>query len=364
MMAVDAQIPIPVLEYLVAENSFTCYGLVKNENQKKYFVMIEWVQIVAPVAMFWISAGFLYLRKNNCPRTGTLFDTQNWGLLLGPLAITIIFLIQVIGPKLFWNFRGNPLAVTLLWMTEIGFFVGVLFFFKAGKEHFFAKLGFFPDQMLFRFVSGLRWISGFYLFYALFGYVLLSGVTVDEFSQFILRYDSKETNQIVRSMSFFDSSWGSISLLIPFFYFIIYGSIYQEVVFRGFLYGPIRKKIGPFFGIIMTALLFTFVHYGLTISSFIDIFLHGILFAFLYEKTQSLIPSIFVHIFSNMGPASGYFFKEKISFEAVQSTGRWGMLVFSVIFVFAVLLYQWMIKNGNTLKLPSSLVLGQTQGNK
>jgi membrane protease YdiL (CAAX protease family) len=79
----------------------------------------------------------------------------------------------------------------------------------------------------------------------------------------------------------------------------IFGPVAEEIFFRGFMYGAIRKTLGVFWGMIITAAVFSFLHAH--IVGFLPIMALGILLAYLYEKTGSLVPSMMVHIFHNVG---------------------------------------------------------------
>lgn len=75
------------------------------------------------------------------------------------------------------------------------------------------------------------------------------------------------------------------------------GPLFEEIFFRGFVYGVFKKRVGIFCGIIITTAFFAYSHANL--ASFFPIFCLGILLAYLYEKTGSLIPSITVHMIHN-----------------------------------------------------------------
>ncbi len=90
---------------------------------------------------------------------------------------------------------------------------------------------------------------------------------------------------------------GIPSLLSMCFFVSLVGPFVEEVFFRGFVYGVFRKKIGIFGGILASALFFACVHANM--ASFAPILCLGILLAYIYEKTGSLISSITVHVIHN-----------------------------------------------------------------
>ena len=71
--------------------------------------------------------------------------------------------------------------------------------------------------------------------------------------------------------------------------------VVEEIVYRGILYSPYRKKYGPIGAILITAVFFAAAHDESCPSNYIAIFLMGSLFAWLYERKQSLIYPIIAH---------------------------------------------------------------------
>jgi membrane protease YdiL (CAAX protease family) len=75
------------------------------------------------------------------------------------------------------------------------------------------------------------------------------------------------------------------------------GPVMEELFFRGFAYPVVRKRIGAKSAIIVVSLVFSMLH--LNIVSFFPILALGILLAYLYEKTGSIVPCIAVHVVHN-----------------------------------------------------------------
>lgn len=70
----------------------------------------------------------------------------------------------------------------------------------------------------------------------------------------------------------------------------------EEILFRGILYRFLEKKYNFLVGIIISSFIFGILHGGLLITATIM----GMVFAMLYKKTQSIIPSIILHIVWNL----------------------------------------------------------------
>jgi len=73
--------------------------------------------------------------------------------------------------------------------------------------------------------------------------------------------------------------------------------IAEELFFRGFLYGGLRGRIGVVGAMLVSTVFFTALH--LSLDQFIPIFFLGLVLAWLYEKTGSLYPGIFLHATNN-----------------------------------------------------------------
>ena len=76
------------------------------------------------------------------------------------------------------------------------------------------------------------------------------------------------------------------------------GPIVEELFFRGFMYGAFKKSIGIFWAAILTSTLFAALHTH--IVGFLPILILGMLLAYLYEKTGTLVSSITVHTIHNL----------------------------------------------------------------
>jgi len=78
---------------------------------------------------------------------------------------------------------------------------------------------------------------------------------------------------------------------------IFISPILEEVFFRVIVYTEFKKRIGIFFGILCSSLLFSIVHYN--IYSFAVIFIIGLICALQFEKTGDIKNSIIIHSLFN-----------------------------------------------------------------
>jgi membrane protease YdiL (CAAX protease family) len=72
----------------------------------------------------------------------------------------------------------------------------------------------------------------------------------------------------------------------------------EEVYFRGVVYGGLRQRYGMGWGLLGSTLFFGAVHRQ--VVHFLPIALLGLIFALLYDRTESLLPSITVHAVNNI----------------------------------------------------------------
>ena len=82
----------------------------------------------------------------------------------------------------------------------------------------------------------------------------------------------------------------TLGVLAPFF---------EEILFRGFIYASLKTKIGSSWAIVSSAALFALMHFDR--GGALMLFVIGVVLAFLYERTRSLVPSMICHGMWNSG---------------------------------------------------------------
>ncbi len=73
----------------------------------------------------------------------------------------------------------------------------------------------------------------------------------------------------------------------------------EELLFRGFLFSALARRLGPAGAGLATSLAWTAMHYGYTAIGLAEVFLVGLLFAWLLWRTGSLRVAIFCHALYN-----------------------------------------------------------------
>ncbi len=89
-----------------------------------------------------------------------------------------------------------------------------------------------------------------------------------------------------------------IDLTIMIIAAVVLAPIFEEILFRSFLYTATKKYTGPIFSIIVSSLIFSTVHGS--VSAFIPLCVIGAILAIVYELSGSIWTNIFVHAAFNL----------------------------------------------------------------
>ena len=90
----------------------------------------------------------------------------------------------------------------------------------------------------------------------------------------------------------------------------VFGPAVEEMFFRGFMYSAIRKRLGVLAAAFLSASIFSLLHTN--IVGFLPIMVLGVLLAYLYEKTGSLVAPVAVHVIHNSIIVGFVFFIKKL----------------------------------------------------
>ncbi|CAH1225571.1 type II CAAX endopeptidase family protein [Paenibacillus sp. JJ-223] len=69
---------------------------------------------------------------------------------------------------------------------------------------------------------------------------------------------------------------------------------YEEIFYRGFIYRWLRTRVSMRWAIVISSLIFTFAHFP-TVNAMPVNFISGVVFAWTYERTGSVVPAMIVH---------------------------------------------------------------------
>ncbi len=93
------------------------------------------------------------------------------------------------------------------------------------------------------------------------------------------------------------SGFSPAQLRLLILFVAVIGPLVEEIFFRGFLYRALRRKMGVSFALLISAVLFSLIHFNVMV--FFPILWLGIILGLLLEKTGSLVPCVIMHIMVN-----------------------------------------------------------------
>jgi membrane protease YdiL (CAAX protease family) len=96
-----------------------------------------------------------------------------------------------------------------------------------------------------------------------------------------------------------DLAWGPpAAVALTMLGTVVLAPVFEELIFRGLLYGTLRVRLGPWLAALVSAAIFAFAH-GYGAAGFVSVFVSGVLWAWAYERTGSLLPSMAAHVANN-----------------------------------------------------------------
>lgn len=100
-----------------------------------------------------------------------------------------------------------------------------------------------------------------------------------------------------RVLSYFAPGTPSLTIAYLALVLVVVTPIAEELFFRGYVYASLRHRLGVGPAIITSAVVFGGFHFYLI--QFLPVFAAGVLFAWLYERTHSIIAPMVAHAFVN-----------------------------------------------------------------
>jgi membrane protease YdiL (CAAX protease family) len=100
-----------------------------------------------------------------------------------------------------------------------------------------------------------------------------------------------------------DLAWGGPAIVgVTLLGSIVFAPLFEELIFRGLLYGTLRTRLAWPLAAATSGLVFALAH-GYGVIGFLSVFLSGVLWAWVYERTGSLLPSVLAHVANNAAVA-------------------------------------------------------------
>lgn len=89
-----------------------------------------------------------------------------------------------------------------------------------------------------------------------------------------------------------------IAMIIRIFTSCVIGPFIEELVFRGFLFNSLSKRMNVILSALLTTIIFAVMH--ISISTVIFAFITGLVFIYFYIKTNNLLVSFTIHSSCNI----------------------------------------------------------------
>jgi len=217
--------------------------------------------------------------------------------------------------------RGRDGVVVLIRGGALGAITVVLLYLysSVGPERPFARvmigtatnLAFVPllilaHRRLLR-PSGLRFGESFGLVPApgggrRLGLVLLTLLAVGQLGESVIDIAGRWLGLTTHWTEWFDRDlvWGPPALVgLTLFDTVVLTPVFEEIVFRGLLFATLRRRFGTSVAAVLSAAIFAVAH-GYGVLGFAAVFWSGLLWAWAYDRTGSLLPSMAAHAVDNL----------------------------------------------------------------
>ncbi|MBY0357349.1 MAG: CPBP family intramembrane metalloprotease [Candidatus Obscuribacterales bacterium] len=136
--------------------------------------------------------------------------------------------------------------------------------------------------------------AGFLAWCAMLPLVMLSAVI----ASYYLGSQGSDNAIVAEIISAANSSDTQAKLLL-YLTLAVLAPFCEELIFRGFLYASCRQKLGVFFAMLLSALVFAGIHFDK--GGLLMLFAIGFVLAFCYERCRSLVPCMVAHGLWNGG---------------------------------------------------------------
>jgi membrane protease YdiL (CAAX protease family) len=97
-----------------------------------------------------------------------------------------------------------------------------------------------------------------------------------------------------------DLIWGGAAVVtVSLVEYVLFAPLFEELVFRGLLFATLRRRFGFGLSATLSAAIFALAH-GYGLLGFASVIFSGLLWAWVYEKTGSLLPGMAAHALNNL----------------------------------------------------------------
>ena len=134
------------------------------------------------------------------------------------------------------------------------------------------------------------------------GLAVLAVVAAGVVGEWVLGRIAEPLNLISHWTEWFDADlvWGSSpTLIVSLMEYVFFAPVFEELAFRGLLFGVFRRRFQWGVAAMLSAALFALAH-GYGLIGFLSVFWSGVIWAWAYERTGSLWPGMIGHAINNL----------------------------------------------------------------
>jgi CAAX protease family protein len=213
------------------------------------------------------------------------------GGALGAIALAAVYVYSAVGPE-----HSRWFNRVLFGLVTNLAFVPVLILAERRLVR--------PAGMRFRESFGLVPVAGGV---PRLGLVLLALLGVGQLGEGAMDYAGRWLGLSSHWTEWFDPdlAWGPrIDVIATMLDTVVLTPVFEEIVFRGLLFATLRRRFGTGAAAVLSASIFAIAH-GYGVLGFAAVFWSGLLWAFAYERTGSLLPSMAAHAADNLMASLG-----------------------------------------------------------
>ncbi len=199
----------------------------------------------------------------------------------------VFIIVPVAVESLFYDYSlkiiGNPLyAGVLMGFIMAVIFTTVVYLFCIKRYNLSWKdIG----------IRKLSWKDLLWTFVAVIFLILVSVAVLMIMEKVGISFENSKTETVQNDKSIY-------SFCIAVIGAAVISPIYEEILYRGVFYTFFRYMYGMWGGILISSIIFTVVHIP-TYNTLPVNFLSGVVFALLYEKTNSILSAMIAHALFN-----------------------------------------------------------------
>ncbi|MGE6503860.1 CPBP family intramembrane glutamic endopeptidase [Bacillus wiedmannii] len=203
------------------------------------------------------------------------------------LLVFVFLIVPVTVESLFYNYALKIIGNSLYAGVLMGFIMAVIFttvvylFCIKRYQLSWKDIG----------IRKLSWKDFLWTVIALITLIVVSVAVLMIMEKMGISFENSKTETVQNNKSIY-------SFCIAVIGAAVISPIYEEILYRSVFYTFFRDRYGIWDGVLISSIIFTVVHIP-TYNTLPVNFLSGVVFAWLYEKTNSILSAIIAHALFN-----------------------------------------------------------------